>query len=81
MNILEYPAWRLVGQWNMSLAKSLAQSQPNPIAKTFDSSLVHSILSGAAEHKDTLAVQLFGTSNSKSTTTRRCHYHTAMPKQ
>jgi hypothetical protein len=54
LNILEYPAWRLAGQWNMSLAKPLA-SQPNPIAKSFDSSLVHSTLSGAAKHKDTIS--------------------------
>jgi len=31
------PAWIVAGNWSMSLANPLAQSQPNPIAKTFDS--------------------------------------------
>jgi hypothetical protein len=36
------PEWIVAGNWSMSLANPLAQSQPNPIAKTFDSSFTMS---------------------------------------
>jgi hypothetical protein len=55
--MLEYPAWLVGGSWNMSLAKPLAQSRPNPIAKTFDSYMVHSCcaLSGRIKHTDIIS--------------------------
>jgi hypothetical protein len=36
------PEWIVAGNWSMSLANPLSQSQPNPIAKTFDSSFTMS---------------------------------------
>jgi hypothetical protein len=49
------PAWIVQGQWNMSLAKPLAQSQPNPTANTFDSSYTMEMLNGTAKHRHVIS--------------------------
>jgi hypothetical protein len=54
------PAWIVAGNWSMSLANPLAQNQPNPIAKTFDSTItMHPFLLHGPRSYDKITISNF----------------------